>query len=592
MKASSLAAEKNARTLLSILLAMNQPKLARSTLHRIVLSSVMLLPALLLCCASAGAQNADEFLMLQSGDSIESVSAVPEGSPETQTDELSLGYEPNDGQLPSPGINRSETGVQPPIEASLAKPKPTRLGIGPRERNLSENAVATVQGIPALVEDLPEEAELIPLLKPELPTDVELTTEDELVNLVATDARLQSVLRMIAEHHGINLVLGPDVSGSVTVSIHDVRLEEVLDAICGVSGFSWNRVGNLLYVTGQTGALMNPSVQGRRLQVYQLNYVAATDVEGVVNGLLTSSGKAYISEAAQDDELRTRETLIVEDVESSHQRVAEYLAQVDVRPKQVLVEAHVLQIALTNEQRHGIDLRAVARAEGARLTLAGTSFAEASPTGPSVAFRVDGTDMGSVIELIRNCTNSRTLASPKLSVVNHQEARIQIGQRLPYTVATTTQTTTIESVQFLEVGIVLTVRPIIMEDGNVLMNVLPKVSGGKIGDTGFPEEETTELQTTIMMPSGSGVVIGGLIREDNIQNNAIVPGFGRIPILGKLFQRNSDESRRNELVIALVAHVLEDTYSRQHELFELETTLPPHASSELTVAPRMQVIAN
>lgn len=72
-------------------------------------------------------------------------------------------------------------------------------------------------------------------------------------------------------------------------------------------------------------------------------------------------------------------------------------------------------------------------------------------------------------------------------------------------------------------------RPVITEDGNVLMHVFPKVSGGKITQNGCPEEETTEVQTTIMLPDGGGIVIGGLIREDEVQSTAIVPCLTRCP---------------------------------------------------------------
>ena len=191
--------------------------------------------------------------------------------------------------------------------------------------------------------------------------------------------------------------------------------------------------------------------------------------------------------------------------------------------------------------------------------------------------------MTGLIELIRRQTNSRTLASPKLSVVNHQEAKIQIGQRLPYSVATTTQTSTIQTVEFLEVGIVLTVRPIITDDNNVLMTVLPKVSGGTITESGFPEEDTTEVSTTILLPDGGGVIIGGLIREENVDAMAIVPGLGRIPLVGNLFKRKSSECRRNELIVALVTHIMPEVGEpRVHEMLELDKTLPPYAARELS----------
>lgn len=427
-----------------------------------------------------------------------------------------------------------------------------------------------------------EESVLVPLAVEPLAPNIDIAGEQGLVTLEATGAELKSVLRMIADHHGLNLVIGPEVNGPVTVSIRGARLEEVLDAILGVAGFAWNRVDNLLYVTAASASGMDPRVQGRNLQVYPLDYVAATDVEPVVNGLLSPVGNAYVNEANSADQLRTREVLIVEDTMAAHSRIAQYIAQIDIAPRQVLVEAHVLQVALTDEERHGINLRGLARLEGSQITLEGSGFADGSSGEPLLTLRVDGRDMNSLIELIRRHSDSRTLASPKISVVNHQEAKIQIGQRLPYSVATTTQTTTVESVEFLEVGIVLTVRPIITADGNVLMSVLPKVSGGKITQNGFPEEETTEVQTTILMQDGGGVIIGGLIREEDVQARAIVPYFGRIPVLGHLFRRRSSDSRRNELIVALVTHVMPDPYGpRHHERRELDQTLPEYAASEL-----------
>ena len=430
---------------------------------------------------------------------------------------------------------------------------------------------------------------MIPIESAQQPDNVELIVSGAGRRLIATNAELADVLRYIAHENNLNLILGPNVRGTVTASIEGARLEEILDAILGVNGYAWHRVDNLLYVTSNDTPNLNPRVQGRTVRVYPLDYVAASDVESVANRLLSPVGNAFISEAASDDQTKTREVLIVDDTEDSHSRIAAYVSQIDVAPRQVLVEAHVLQIALNDDERHGINLRALARFEGANLSLEGSGFASDNVGGPSLALRVDGTDMDSLVEMIRQNTNSRTLASPKVSVVNHQEARIQIGQRLPYAVATTTQTSTVQSVEFLEVGIVLTVRPIITEDGNVLMTVLPKVSGGRITENGFPEEDTTELSTTILMPDGGGVVIGGLIREEDVHTRSLVPGLGKVPVVGHLFQRRTDEVRRNELVIALVTHVMPDIYSaRSHEMQELQNTLPEYATREL-VHPETQM---
>ncbi len=419
-----------------------------------------------------------------------------------------------------------KTELRPPLPTW--KPQPLSSPLTPVQREISSrnrHPIRQVADNDPLQQLVPANKVLVPIESVPKSEKVNLDGDAGMVTLIATGADLPAVLRMIADHHNLNLVLGPDISGPVTVSIRGARLDEVLDAILGVAGFAWHRVGNLLYVTGATTTGMDPRVQGRTVQVYPLNYVGSTELESVANGLLSSVGTVHTVSSSSEDQLRTRELLVVEDTAAGHNRIAQYIAQVDVAPRQVLIEAHVLQVALGEEERHGINLQALARLRGTRLALEGSGFADDNAEGPFLALRVDGSDMDTLIQCIRQHTNSRTLASPKVSVVNHQEAKIQIGQRLPYSVATTTQTSTVQSVQFLEVGIVLTVTPVITEDGHILMNVLPKVSGGKITENGFPEEDTTEVQTTVLMPDGGGIVIGGLIREENLDSPRWFPGW-------------------------------------------------------------------
>lgn len=470
-------------------------------------------------------------------------------------------------ELPAPLLHRKPS--------SRRITRPARSVIQTAGEELSGKASGVVTELQPLT---------IPVREPTNAPRASLNKVDDLVTLVATDADLLSVLQMIAEHHELNLVVGPEVIGAVTVNIRGARLDEVLNAIVGVAGFHWHMKDHLLYVTAPQVDVMDPMIQGRRLQVYPLNYVAAKDVEPIVAGLLSPIGKSFVTQSSDTEKLQTQELLIVEDGETGHSRISQYIAQVDVPPAQVLVEAHVLQIDLDDEQRQGVDLTGLARVAGARLTLEGNGFADSEPDGPSLAFRIDGNDVDGLIEAIHSNTSSRTLASPKVSVVNRQMAKVQIGQRLPYAVATTTQTATIQNVQFLDVGIVLEVTPVITEDRYILMTVLPKISGGRITESGFPEEDTTQVSTTVLMPDGSGLVIGGLIREVDQSNEAVVPGLGKLPVIKRLFNRSTSQSRRNELVVALVTHIMDGPRPiRERECLDLQQALPPYAAKELTV---------
>lgn len=212
--------------------------------------------------------------------------------------------------------------------------------------------------------------------------------------------------------------------------------------------------------------------------------------------------------------------------------------------------------------RHGVDFAALARAGNASIV--GSSPAFDTPaaalnalTSPGYKLSIVGTDLVAVLEALQTQAETKTLASPELLVVNGQEARIQIGQKLGYFVTTTTQTSTLQDVQFLETGIVLCVTPIPGHDGRIMMNVAPEISSGRIVETtGLPEEDTTEVETTVVLRDGEAMVVGGLISENDDEFQTKIPIMGDRWGVGRFFQKRSISRSRTEIIIALVPRVL------------------------------------
>ncbi len=317
-------------------------------------------------------------------------------------------------------------------------------------------------------------------------------------------------------------------------------------------------------------------MQGRRLQVFQLDYVAAADIEKTVQGLLSPAGRAFIIESSPMDRRRTRETIAVEDVPEVLDRIIAYITQVDHPPRQVLIEAKVLQITLSDELQHGINFDNLLKIANTNINVRTVGFANASAS-PALLVGLDGNDVGAIIEALEKTTDAKTLASPKVLAVNGQEARIQIGSQLGYFVTTSTQTSALQSVKFLEVGVVLKVTPTISRDGQILMTVMPEVSTGRINATsGLPEEETTELTTTVLLQDGKGMVIGGLIQETNRNTQSKVPVLGDIWGIGHLFRRINTSRIRSEIIVVLLPRIV--PYSceyKAYENFELEKAHTP-----------------
>jgi hypothetical protein len=162
---------------------------------------------------------------------------------------------------------------------------------------------------------------------------------------------------------------------------------------------------------------------------------------------------------------------------------------------------------------------------------------------------------------LQTTTDSKTLGSPKILVINEQEARIQVGQQLGFRVTTTTETSTMEGVQFLDVGVVLTLTPRITRDGRVLLHVKPEVSKGEVNpETGLPEEETTQLETDIMLEDGQGMIIGGLIQESDSTVQSKVPYLGEVKGIGEITKE------RAEIIIALVPRI--QPYDAEWQAYE------------------------
>ena len=251
---------------------------------------------------------------------------------------------------------------------------------------------------------------------------------------------------------------------------------------------------------------------------------------------------------------RSHEQLVVEDLPGYLDRIAQYIAQIDVMPRQVVVEAHVLQVTLRDNNRHGVNFNKLAHASGSKINLEAVGMAAGASTAS--ALRLAGSDLSGLIEALKSTNDTKTLASPKVAVLNGQEARISVGGKLGYLLTTATNTSTLQSVEFLNFGVILTVTPIITEDGRVLMTVAPTVSTARINPTSkLPESESTEVATKVMLNDGEAIVIGGLIKETKSDGQNKVPWLGDLWLVGRLFQSRERVRERNEIIIALIPRI-------------------------------------
>ena len=417
---------------------------------------------------------------------------------------------------------------------------------------------------------------------------VSLQNEGELISLVARDASLKEVLSSIAKTQNLNLIFSSSVDSQLNISLDRVPWQIALETILSISGFtSINNNGIIVVTDTNNGNRLAPSIQGRVMRVFELDYASAEDCDLAVKGLLSSIGQSIPTTSNPLDNLKTKEILVVEDLPEFVERVATYIAQIDQPPRQVMIEAHILEIELRDDLRHGVNFEHLAHLVDPSLKIRTQGFAN-SAAPQAFIMELDGARLDGILEALKTTTDAKTLASPRILALNGQESRIQIGEQLGFRIVTVTETSSLESVDFIDVGVVLKVLPRISRDGRILMNVKPEVSSGQVNpETGLPEEATTELQTDVLLSDGQGIVLGGLIKEEITNLQSKVPVVGDIPWVGSAFQRRQLIKSRSEVVIALIPRIAPyEPIAAERNDFNFNRASSPLLNGPLEIAPR------
>jgi type II secretory pathway component GspD/PulD (secretin) len=170
------------------------------------------------------------------------------------------------------------------------------------------------------------------------------------------------------------------------------------------------------------------------------------------------------------------------------------------------------------------------------------------------------------MNFLRTIGETKILSNPKIACVSDQEARILVGQKQAYVTTTTTTSsgggsTVAENVTFIDVGIQLAVTPVVNEDGFVTMKIKPEVSSvadsleTPSGNT-IPIVDTSTAETTVMVRDGVSILIGGLRRDEKIEDRKKVPILGDIPILGAPFNSFTESTVHTELLILITPHIV------------------------------------
>ena len=412
------------------------------------------------------------------------------------------------------------------------------------------------------------------------------------IDLAVKDLEIAKVLQLLSIQSQKNIVTSRNVSGTVSADLYGVSFHDALDAILSPNGFGYEEKGNFIYVyTAQELEERQQAARQLSTRVVRLNYLNGADAKAIASTLLSEAGKVTFNSEAADgfapsagsagkNEFALSDALIVRDYEENVEQIVALIDELDVRPKQVLIEATILQAALTENNAFGVDFSAFANLSSFDFSsplgaiddlISGGGPADDSggaitsgvgntgaPGGVKVGYV--GDDASVFVRALDQVTDTTVVAKPNIMVLNRMKADLLVGARLGYLSTTQTETSTSQTVEFLDVGTQLTVRPFVSNEGTVRLELRPSISDGNVVTReGFviPNETTQELITNIIVENGQTVVIGGLFKEDTTSTRDQVPGLGDIPFLGNAFKGKDDSVERTEVIFLIKTTIVE-----------------------------------
>jgi type II secretory pathway component GspD/PulD (secretin) len=402
------------------------------------------------------------------------------------------------------------------------------------------------------IAQLPSVVAFLILLAGLMTASVNAQTNEPLISMTMRDTELAEVMEMLSRAERINILLSGDVGGAVSFSLYDVPLSEAIRSIANAAGYAVERRNTTYFIIDRDEAGAYAASDLTEIRTFPIHYSDPAQLQTML--------RPYLSDYGQLTIMAENRMLTVEDTPEFIERIARLIKSVDRQPKQILIEARILEVTLNSEDSFGIDWESFFQTGDGTGSIGtrGLDGAGSSRT-KGLIFKIDRTDVKLMLSALEQDGRIRTLSSPKLLALENEEASVIVGDRRGYSVTTTINQVTSESIEFLESGVILRVTPRVDAEGRIMLDIHPEVSTGVVDANGIPSQATTEVTTRLLVASGETVFVGGLIKQTITENRNGVPILGRIPGLGLLFSSREQTSINTETIVVITPRVVGET---------------------------------
>lgn len=418
------------------------------------------------------------------------------------------------------------------------------------------------------------------------PAEIE---QGKAISLNFQDIPVRTVLQLIADFNGFNLVITDSVTGNITLRLDDVPWEKALNIILKAKGLGKRMDGNILMVAPadelaekERAQLESAKNVAQLYPLYsefiQINYAKATDIAAILSSGKTSllSSRGAVSVDERTNILLLKDTAVVIDA------VKDMIEMLDIPLKQVVIEARMVTVSDSVGEELGVKW-GMSSANGKNVDTSGTlegieglragtsSFNDrlnvnlpVAGAAGTIAFQIAKLASGQVLDLelsaLEKENKAEIIASPRITTANQQTAYIEQGTEIPYVESSSSGATT---VAFKKAVLSLQVTPQITPDNKVILDlIITQNTRGEVIPTGTGQAvsiDTQEINTQVLVENGETIVLGGIYQQQIIDSAQKVPLLGDIPYLGALFRTTITESRKAELLIFVTPKIVVQT---------------------------------
>jgi general secretion pathway protein D len=226
------------------------------------------------------------------------------------------------------------------------------------------------------------------------------------------------------------------------------------------------------------------------------------------------------------------------------------VAKIDEQPAQVLVEAVIVQVRLNKDNMDsGVNLALLDGVNKTPVAIGGGAATDGVKLG------LVGGNVAGFTRALQDFGEIKVLAAPRMLVLNKQRAEIHLGDRLGWLTTTVNETSTTQTVNFINIGTQLRLRPFVLSDGMIRLEVNAEHTTGRLDELGVPQTTTNQVTANVTIPDGVTIVMGGPISTEATQGREGPSFMSWIPYLGSLLGNTPDVATKEQFIVLLTAHI-------------------------------------